>query len=44
MTDIHVKEVPRHAEAAMTLNEAAAFLDGVRGGVAAEPEEVVGDG
>ena len=44
MTDIHVKEEPRYPGAVMTLNEAAAFLDGVRGGVAVEPEEVVGDG
>jgi hypothetical protein len=35
LTDIHVKEEPRHAGAVMTLNEAAAFLDGVRDDIAA---------
>ena len=38
MTDSNVKEEPRHPGAVLTLNEAAAFLDGVRGGVTAEPE------
>jgi len=44
LTDSNVKEELRHPGAVLTLNEAAAFLDGVRGGVAVEPEEVVGDG
>jgi hypothetical protein len=35
LTDIHVKEEPRYPGAVMTLNEAAAFLDGVRDGIAA---------